>query len=184
MKKLNIVNIQGDLIEKFVDGDITFGIISTERTSGNIDKVPFRTKSCDFEIGTKIRLVGNVQTENVRDAAGVNHKKIFVYGIVMSVEDNNFRNEVEFNGTLVRKEELRTTPAGKTIIDAVIAINNNGKSYYPAVILWGSVARFVSMLEIGTNVNVQGRFQSREYTKNGECRTAYEISAQGIGVIE
>ena len=52
---------------------------------------------------------------------------------------------------------------------------------YLPCILWGKIAQQVSRLHAGDNLYVEGRLQSRIYTKlteNGAVeRTAYEISA-------
>lgn len=187
MKKMNIAQIEGQVLQVEKNGILAAGIIEVERTSGVVDKVPFKTIDLDIQQGDWIRFSGHICTENVRDQQGKSHKKMFVLG---RKGDCSYvcKNEIEFNGTLVSKDKLRQTPQGRTILDAVIAINEeNGKSYYPAIILWWSSAVMVNDLPIGTNLHIQGRFQSREYKKifpdGEEIRTAYEISVRSVELL-
>ena len=65
----------------------------------------------------------------------------------------------------------------------MLAVNRQyGKSDYIPCILWGRNARFVSGLDVGSRLKIEGRIQSREYTKQiseteSEIRVAYEVSA-------
>ena len=68
------------------------------------------------------------------------------------------------------------------ICDLLIAVN---KSYsrkvdYIPTIVWGRNADVASKLDVGTNVHLYGRIQSREYTKITDdgtlMKTAYEFS--------
>lgn len=184
MEKMNIAQIEGQVLQVEKNGIMAAGIIGVERTSGVIDKVPFRTLDLDIQQGDWVKFSGHIRTANVRDQFGKSHKKMFVWG---RKDDSSYacRNEIEFNGTLVHKDKLRQTPKGKTILDAVIAVNEeDGKSYYPAIILWGTPAEMVNNLPIGTKLHIQGRFQSREYKKvfqdGEEIRTAYEVSVRSI----
>ena len=60
-----------------------------------------------------------------------------------------------------------------------------GKSDYIPCIIWGRNARFASGFEIGTHLRINGRIQSREYTKcypdgTEETRIAYEVSVSRV----
>ena len=64
-----------------------------------------------------------------------------------------------------------------------------GKSDYIPCIAWGRNARFASTIEVGGHLQVQGRVQSREYTKKineeeTEKRVAYEVSVSKIDFVE
>ena len=55
------------------------------------------------------------------------------------------------------------------------------KSDYIPCIAWGRNARFSSALEVGENIKIWGRIQSRDYQKkldetNIITKTAYEVS--------
>ena len=78
---------------------------------------------------------------------------------------------------------------GRDICDLILAVNRRyGRSDYLPCICWGLKAREAALWEVGTHLALEGRIQSRRYTKlteNGsEERTAYEISAAQIEPIE
>lgn len=184
MERKNLVRLNGEIvkIQHKKDWGITRGIIEVSRDSGTIDKVPFDMSYAPLLQLGKVIALGKVVTKNVRDKNGNSHKKIFVR---ISDWEYNYaiehENQVELNGVLCKKDVLRTTPFGKTIMDIIIAMNDDsGKSYYPSAIVWGSVAEKMEKIPIGTPLNIQGRFQSREYLKDSELKTAYEISIKRI----
>ena len=186
MKELNIAQINGLAKNVRGNGFYSTGFVESSRTSGAVDKVPFIYYGKDSVEGDLVSLSGKVVTKNIRDSKGVNHKNMYVKA--ESREDwdgEKNRNIVEFNCVLVRKDSIRKTPLGKTIMDIVVAINETGKSsQYPSLIVWGGTAEYVDSLPIGTDLHIQGRFQSREYQKliNGEekTKTAYEISVSSL----
>ena len=71
-----------------------------------------------------------------------------------------------------------------------MAINRPyNKSDYIPCIAWGRNARFCENIEVGTEVKVVGRVQSRTYEKKHEdgtveTRVAYEVSIGSLEVIE
>ena len=97
-------------------------------------------------------------------------------------------NHIYLNGFLCKKPVYRTTPFGREITDILIAVNRAyNKSDYIPCIAWGRNARFSSALEVGENVKIWGRIQSREYQKkidddNIITKTAYEISISKMDV--
>ena len=94
------------------------------------------------------------------------------------------------NVFICKKPVYRTTPFGREITDMLVAVNRNyGKSDYIPCIAWGRNAKFAGNLEVGDNIELWGRIQSRIYIKrdeNGEAeeRTAYEVSLSKIEKIE
>lgn len=97
-------------------------------------------------------------------------------------------NHIFLNGFLCKKPVYRTTPFGREITDILIAVNRayNKSDYIPAI-AWGRNARFASNLEIGENVKIWGRIQSRDYQKkideeNVITKTAYEISISKMDI--
>ena len=102
-------------------------------------------------------------------------------------EDKN-PNHIFLNGFLCKKPVYRTTPFGREITDILIAVNRayNKSDYIPAI-AWGRNARFASTLEVGENVKIWGRIQSRDYQKkideeNIITKTAYEISISKMDI--
>ena len=76
----------------------------------------------------------------------------------------------------------RTTPFDRKICDVLLAVNRGyNKSDYIPCIAWGRNAMFAKNLQVGSNLQVFGRVQSRIYNKRltdntTEERTAYELS--------
>ncbi|MGN1328022.1 MAG: single-stranded DNA-binding protein, partial [Clostridia bacterium] len=83
----------------------------------------------------------------------------------------------------------RQTPFGREIADILLAVNRAySKSDYIPCIAWGRTARFCENMEVGTEVKVVGRVQSRQYEKKYEdgtveTKVAYEVSVGSLEVI-
>ena len=109
---------------------------------------------------------------------------VFARDIEINPEEVNLKNPnyIYLNGFLCKKPVYRTTPFGREITDILIAVNRAyNKSDYIPCIAWGRNARFAGSLEVGENIKIWGRIQSREYQKKiseteSITKTAYEIS--------
>ena len=99
-------------------------------------------------------------------------------------------NEVVLIGYICKKPIYRQTPFGREIADILLAVNRAyNKSDYIPCIAWGRNARFCQNLEVGSQIKLVGRVQSRTYEKkhedgNVETRVAYEVSVGSLEVIE
>ena len=106
------------------------------------------------------------------------------------VRKDTITNEVVLMGYLCKKPIYRQTPFGREISDILLAVNRAyNKSDYIPCIAWGRNARFCQNLEVGSQVKVVGRVQSRSYEKKYEdgtvqTRIAYEVSIGSLEVIE
>jgi single-stranded DNA-binding protein len=117
---------------------------------------------------------------------------VFAREIEISDEEvtNRNPNQITLNGYICRKPMYRTTPFGREIADILLAVNRAyNKSDYIPCIAWGRNARFASTLDIGDNIRIWGRIQSRTYQKKisdteTEERVAYEISVSKMEVIK
>ena len=91
-------------------------------------------------------------------------------------------NEVVLIGYICKKPIYRQTPFGREIADILLAVNRAyNKSDYIPTIAWGRNARFCQNLEVGAQVKIVGRVQSRQYEKKyedgtSEMKVAYEVS--------
>ncbi len=99
-------------------------------------------------------------------------------------------NEVVLTGYICKKPIYRQTPFGREISDLLLAVNRayNKSDYIPAI-AWGRTARFCQNIEVGTEVRVIGRVQSRTYEKKFEdgtavTKVAYEVSIGSLEIIE
>ena len=81
-------------------------------------------------------------------------------------------NEVVLIGYICKKPVYRQTPFGREIADILLAVNRayNKSDYIPSI-AWGRNARFCQNLEVGTEVKIVGRIQSRQYEKKYEDGT-------------
>jgi single-stranded DNA-binding protein len=82
------------------------------------------------------------------------------------------------------------TPFGREITDVLLAVNRHfNKTDYIPVITWGRNAKFTKSMSVGDKVTIEGRLQSRIYTKTHgdgtiEEKTAYEVSSSSVFLIE
>ena len=98
------------------------------------------------------------------------------------------------NGTLVADVELRFTPNGKAVCNFRVASNSrrknqqtgeweNGDSTFLTVNAWEGLAENVAnTFQKGSKVNVKGFLKQREYEKDGQKRTVFEVEALDIAV--
>ena len=105
------------------------------------------------------------------------------------VKKDTITNEVVLIGYICKKPIYRQTPFGREIADILLAVNRAyNKSDYIPCIAWGRNARFCQNLEVGAEVKIVGRVQSRTYEKKfedgtSETRIAYEVSIGSLEVI-
>ena len=106
------------------------------------------------------------------------------------VKKDETTNEVVLIGFVCKKPIYRQTPFGREIADLLLAVNRAyNKSDYIPTIAWGRNARFCQNLEVGTEVKIVGRIQSRNYEKKYEDGTivkkvAYEVSVGSLEVVK
>ena len=106
------------------------------------------------------------------------------------VKKDTITNEVVLVGYICKKPIYRQTPFGREISDLLLAVNRAyNKSDYIPCIAWGRNARFCQNMEVGTEVKIIGRVQSRKYEKKfedgtSETRVAYEVSISSMEIID
>ena len=167
--------------------------ISVERLSGSADIIPVTISERLFNkdeltVGKEIKIDGQIRSYN-SSSESRNRLVISVFAREIYYGEGNNENAVQLNGFICRKPVYRTTPMGREIADILIAVNRAyNKSDYISCIIWGRNARYAGKLEVGDNIKITGRIQSRKYqkkTENGaEERTAYEISVSKIEKVE
>lgn len=98
-------------------------------------------------------------------------------------------NSLYLNGFICKEPVYRTTPFGREITDLLLAVNRSyNKSDYIPVIAWGRNARYCKNINIGDNIKVWGRIQSRIYQKHISEeevieKTAYEVSVSRMEMV-
>ena len=180
--------------------------LSIPRLSGNSDIIPITISERligeeTLVDGKKLLIKGQFRSYNSYQ----NEKNRLILTVfakdVMELEDDEeeeneivrkdiITNEVVLIGFICKKPIYRQTPFGREISDILLAVNRAyNKSDYIPCIAWGRNARFCQNLEVGTQVKVVGRVQSRTYEKKHEDgtienRVAYEVSVGSLEVIE
>ena len=158
--------------------------LNVERASGQIDSLPIvcskRIFSNTLGIGSTVHVSGQIRTRNVLEGEK-SRLKITVFARELFETAENHMNEVEITGVIVKQPNFRTTPFQREITDLLVATNcHYNRSYYIPCIVWGRNARYASQFEIGKGATFVGRLQSRNYTKNDEVFTAYEVSVSTL----
>lgn len=177
--------------------------LSVPRLSGNSDIIPITISERlmvdgDLPVGTKITVEGQFRSYN---SYGEGKNKLVLTVFAKNVElledqesevearKDFVSNEVTLIGYICKKPIYRQTPFGREIADILLAVNRAySKSDYIPCIAWGRTARFCENMEVGTEVKVVGRVQSRQYEKKYEDGTvenkvAYEVSVGSLEVI-
>ena len=162
--------------------------LDVERLSGTVDHIHIlarRSLLDNLELpeagtGTKLSVAGEVRSFNNRSGVGA-RLVISVFARALWFEDGEDENSVQLAGTLCKAPNYRMTPLGREICDLMLAVNRRcGRSDYLPCIAWGSAARAAANWAVGDTVRLDGRIQSRAYTKtvDGESveKTAYEVS--------
>ena len=175
--------------------------LEVPRLSSNSDIIPITVSerlltSVEIEVGKKVMVQGQFRSYNSYE----NEKNkliltVFAKDIVEQEENEEEKteavsNEVTLIGYICKTPIYRQTPLGREIADVLLAVNRAyNKSDYIPCIAWGRNAKFCQNMEVGKEVKIVGRVQSRNYDKklqDGtiETRTAYEVSIASMEVIE
>lgn len=137
-----------------------------------------------YGVGDTVIVTGQFRSYNSYEEDG-NRLVLTVFAKDISPYDgaeNANPNSLYLNGFICKPPVYRTTPFGREITDLLLAVNRSyNKSDYIPIIAWGRNARFARNLNVGDNVRIWGRIQSRTYQKRISDeetieKTAYEVS--------
>ena len=176
-----------------IDEDFYTFMLRVPRLSQNDDILPVTISGQQLDAilireGNKIKVKGQLRSYNKYTALKTRLiLTVFAKGIAPACEDDaDNPNEIFINGFICKAPIYRRTPFGREITDLIIAVNRafNRSDYIPAI-AWGRNAVYSENLEVGSNVMLWGRLQSRNYNKRisddeTEQRTAYELSITKI----
>lgn len=180
--------------------------IAVQRRSGFLDEIVIVLKNNEHNLnaiqkGTIVKIQGHKSSRN-ENIDGKSKLKIYVSVSNIEVKDKEYLdienkrnpNYIELEGFICKPPIFRSTPQGRVITDALIAVNRpypSTKTDYIPLIGWGSVAEKISKLEVGSKISLKGRIQSRNYEKkiikDGneviENKVAYEVSINEFEVL-
>ena len=197
----NHVNLSGIISEEcsfshevYGEGFYIFNM-DVRRLSDNDDILPVTVSERLIDVtslkkGMKVNVSGQLRSYN-HYSGNKNRLILTAFAREISIEEEPFQNpnEIFLNGFVCKQPVYRTTPFGREITDLLVAVNRSyGKSDYIRCIAWGRNPQFSGGLEVGSNIVLWGRIQSRTYQKRldndtVEERTAYEVSISKIGLI-
>jgi len=163
--------------------------VEIERLSGISDNIKVMVSDrlladTTVKIGDLVEVEGQFRSYNSYEN-GDNRLVLTVFAKDIRVADRDAEknpNLLFLNGYICKEPVYRTTPFGREITDLLLAVNRSyNKSDYIPVIAWGRNARYCKNINIGDNIKVWGRIQSRIYQKHlseDEVieKTAYEVS--------
>ena len=169
------------------------------RLSSTTDIIPITISErlltdIDITMGREVKIEGQFRSynsyENERNRLILTVFAKEISEPVHSEDEKEVTNEVELLGYICKKPIYRQTPFGREIADVLLAVNRAyNKSDYIPCIAWGRNARFCQNMEVGAEVKITGRVQSRSYDKKHEdgtveTRVAYEVSIASMEVPE
>lgn len=168
---------KGTLAVECISGAVDYiPVVVHERAAEGLAELQDKLVSITGQISTVNRIVGSKPRLMV---------ELFAYHIDI-LDSGEHANEVMLRGVVCKAPTFRVTPHGREISDVMLAVNRpSGRSSYIPCIVWGAEARSLQGTPVGTQIEVHGRFQSREYEKRledgmVELRVAHEISVSKV----
>ena len=159
--------------------------LSVRRLSGQADLLPVIATEEQLRgllplTGRRLFVEGQLRSFNNKSGQG-SRLVISVLARVLGPTREEDRNDILLRGVLCKLPVLRRTPLGRCICDMMLAVNRRyGRADYLPCIAWGQVALEAGARTVGCRLGLEGRVQSREYTKvledRTEVRTAFEVS--------
>lgn len=134
--------------------------------------------------GRRLEAAGQLRSFNNKSGMG-SKLVISVFAQTLLPAGGEDLNHIQLRGVICKPPVLRRTPLGRCISDMMLAVNRRyGRADYLPCIAWGQVAMVTGRMAVGQVLALEGRVQSRKYTKVVEgCaqeRTAYEVSVMHL----
>lgn len=177
--------------EEFYTAEFSVNRLSDSKDILNITiSKKLLTDGTDLE-GRYIRITGQLRSYN--KIVGSRNKlllTVFARHIDFPEDKADEPNSIFLTGYICKEPVYRMTPFGREITDILLAVNRHfNKTDYIPVITWGRNAKFTKAMAVGDKVKIEGRLQSRIYTKTHgdgsiEEKTAYEVSSSAINLLE
>lgn len=171
--------------------------VRVTRYSGIDDFVPIVVSNLilgkhinEKNFGKFVEVTGEMRTYNKMGEDGHRHLDVFLFLTKIEFFEKEEKDKLKcdnliyLKGYICKVPVYRKTPLAREITDLVIAVNRPyGKSDYIPCIAWGRIAQWSSNLKVGSQIELYGRIQSREYFKRskqnpdeGEYKEVCEIS--------
>lgn len=196
---VNQITVRGELTELPALSHENHGkrfyrfFLDIPRLSGTSDILPVIAEErvlldMDLSGGEMLTVTGQIRSHNVR-SGGSRHLLIFIFASSIVAEDGPSCNDLILEGPLCKEPIYRRTPLGREICDAMLAVPRSfRRADYLPCIFWGRTAEELSLCHTGDIIRIEGRLQSRSYTKRTDAgtedRIAYEVSALTAQIVE
>lgn len=165
-------------------------VLQCARKSGVIDQIPIVISESvllrdGIGCGCGWFVEGQVRSVMLRDEADDSARlmvAVYAKRCWPADEGTVSTNQITLCGKLWRDPVYRTTPLQREICDMMLCVpRTHGRHDRIPCITWGACARYAGQLEQGDMISVEGRMQSRTYTKklpDGAelSRMVYEVS--------
>jgi len=181
--------------EVYGEGFYCFNV-SVMRLSNTYDVIPVIVserlmESSEYKIGRFVKIEGQFRSYNSLSGGPKLSLMVFARDVFFPEieEEQEDINQVVLNGFICKPPVYRTTPFNREITDILLAVNRAyNKSDYIPCISWGRNARYCGRRQVGDNVIITGRIQSRKYQKklpdgNVLDKVAYEVSISKLELI-
>ena len=181
--------------EVYGEGFYCFNV-SVMRLSNTYDIIPVIVserlmEASEYKIGRFVKIEGQFRSYNSLSGGPKLSLMVFARDVVFQdyEEEQENLNQVVLNGFICKPPVYRTTPFNREITDILLAVNRAyNKSDYIPCISWGRNARYCGRRQVGDNVIITGRIQSRKYQKklpDGTVldKVAYEVSVSKLELI-
>ena len=134
--------------------------------------------------GRRLAVDGQLRSFNNKSGCG-SKLVISVFARTLEETEEEEFNSIQLRGVICKPPVLRRTPLGRCISDMMLAVNRRyGRADYLPCIAWGSLAYHCGSMKVGDRLALEGRLQSRVYTKeiDGQMqeRTAFEVSVMSL----
>lgn len=140
--------------------------------------------------GSRVEVTGTIQTYKDKETG---RTQLFIWGLYLAAVSKNSQqlNIAYVLGIVAKQPVYRETPKGKHITDITVRIPSaftpGFYSYIPCI-TWEKLAEQAAGLQEGAVVYLEGRIQSRDYTKKTpegvQTFTTWEISASKLEPVE
>ena len=162
---------------------------AVQRLSGQFDTLQVIAPAEQLEglpplEGERLEIRGQLRSFNNKSGQG-SRLVISVFAHELEPSEGEDLNNIVLRGVICKPPVLRRTPLGRCISDMMLAVNRRyGRADYLPCIAWGQVAMLTGRMPVGTPLALEGRVQSRIYTKVIDGvpteRTAFEVSVMHL----
>lgn len=168
--------------------------LRSHRLSGAADQVNLLVSRTVLESqpvhpGQRLTAEGEIRSYNNRSGVGSRLVITLFVKQLFPAGDEPDDNRLTLAGVLCKQPNYRRTPLGREICDLMLAVNRKyGRADYLPCIAWGLLAQRSAELSVGDGIRLEGRLQSRAYTKITEAgqvkRVAFEVSIMTMELVE